>query len=282
MPFSPGLVLKTVIVLTAFAGNSLLCRLALKQTQIDATSFTAVRIVSGALFLLVLLRVHRPGVRWSGSWASAIALWVYAAAFSYAYLGLSAATGALILFGSVQVVMIGIGWLRGERLGAVQWAGLAVALAGLVYLLLPGVSAPPAVSAFLMMLSGAAWGVYSLRAKGVQDPLAATAGNFLRAIAPALLLSGVMLPGTSLDVAGVMTAAVSGAITSGAGYALWYAVAPRLGATRAAVVQLCVPMLAAFGGVLVLNEHLTLRLGLASIAVIGGVAIVTLRGVARR
>jgi drug/metabolite transporter (DMT)-like permease len=269
-------VLLTVVAMLAFAGNSILCRLALKTTGIDAASFTLVRIASGALVLWLIMR--RPGSTSgpTGNWASAAALFAYAAAFSFAYIGLPAATGALLLFGFVQLTMIGWGLAKGERLSARQVGGLVLALAGLLALLLPGLAAPPPGRAALMAGAGIAWAVYSLRGKGAGDPTAATAGNFIRAAPMALALSILMLPWASLDGLGVAYALASGALTSGLGYVLWYAALRGLTATSAATVQLSVPALAAMGGVVFLSEPMTWRLLVASIAILGGVALVVL------
>ncbi len=268
--------LLTVLALIAFAGNSLLCRLALTRTSIDAASFTTIRLVAGAvvLILLVTLRAGRP--RPSGSWPSALALFVYAAGFSFAYVKLTAGTGALLLFGAVQATMISVGVLRGERLTAVQGSGLLLAYAGLIGLVLPGLSAPPLPSAALMISAGAAWGVYSLRGRGADDPTAVTAGNFARAVPMALVLSAAASAQRSVDVAGVIYAVTSGALASGVGYAIWYTALRGLRATNAATVQLSVPVLAALAGVVLLHEPLTTRLTLAGPAILGGVALVVL------
>lgn len=275
----PGLKLSsmTVLAMLAFAGNSLLCRLALKSAGIDPASFTAMRIVSGALvlWLIVLARTRSRAV--GGSWISALALFAYAAAFSYAYVDLAAATGALLLFGAVQVTMIGRGLLAGERLHGSQQLGLLLALAGLVGLLLPGLAAPSPRGAVLMLAAGAAWGVYSLRGRGAGDPLHATAGNFVRAVPLAGALFLLALQGSRMDTAGAAYAVASGALTSGVGYAIWYAALRGLKATSAAIVQLSVPVITAFGGVAMLGETVTPRLLFASAAVLGGVALV-LRG----
>src|SRR4051794_31723115 len=208
----------TLLAVIAFAGNSLLCRLALKQTGIDPASFTFIRIISGAIVLWLIVRL-RGGIRSAaGNWSSALALFAYAACFSFAYAKLSAATGALLLFGAVQATMIGYGLWGGERLRPWQVAGLLCAFAGLIGLLLPGLSAPPLDGAALMLGSGIAWGIYSLRGKGVGDPIGVTAGNFLRAVPLAAGLSIVMLPWASLDSAGFWYATLSGALTSGVGY----------------------------------------------------------------
>lgn len=271
--------LLTTVAMTAFAGNSLLCRAALRDTDIDAATFTSIRLVSGALMLWLLLgiRGNRVPLR-QGSWGSALALFVYAGAFSYAYSGVSAAMGALLLFGAVQATMISIGIVRGDRPERVQWAGFFVAFSGLVGLLLPGLTAPPLVSSLLMISAGIAWGVYSLRAKGAGEPTAVTTGNFIRAVPMALALSLVMMASASIDMAGVGYAVASGAIASGMGYAVWYMALPLLQATSAATIQLSVPVIAAVGGVLLLSEPLTLRLVVAGVAILGGIAIVILAG----
>lgn len=276
----PRVLLLTAFAMLAFAGNSLLCRLALKTTAIDAVSFTGVRILSGALMLLALLHLRHGGGRTSGSWRGAAALFAYAAAFSYAYLQLDAGAGALLLFGAVQVSMVAWGLLCGERFNPVQLLGFLLALGGLIALLLPGASAPPLAGALLMLVSGVAWGSYSLLGRGIADPLAATTGNFLRAIVFAGLLALPFLADLRLDTAGLLYATLSGALTSGIGYAIWYSALPGLSAIQAASVQLSVPILASLSGALLLAEHISLRLLLVSVAVLGGIALI-LRGRAR-
>jgi drug/metabolite transporter (DMT)-like permease len=268
----------TVLAMVAFACNSLLCRAALNDTGIDPASFTTIRLVSGAAILWLIARTHRGPVVGAGNWPSAIALFVYAAGFSFAYVSLPASTGALLLFGAVQATMIGHGLWTGERLGAPQWAGLALALGGLVVLLSPGLAAPPAAGALLMLGAGLAWGIYSLRGRGAGDPIKVTAGNFLRAAPVAAVLSIVTVSGASMDVAGFGYAVASGALTSGIGYAIWYTALPALKATHAATAQLSVPAITALGGIAFLGESLTLRLVLASVAILGGIALVTLAG----
>lgn len=273
------------LAMAAFAGNSLLCRLALKHTAIDAASFTAVRLVSGACVLWLLVRLQRGGAetQGQGDWLSAAALFAYAAGFSFAYISMSAATGALLLFGSVQATMIFYGLAHGERLNARQWLGLAVALAGLVALLLPGLATPSLPGALSMLGAGIAWGVYSLRGKrlpsrGRSDPTAVTAGNFMRTVPMALLLLVLALgfDRLSLDQHGLLLAVLSGALASGIGYAIWYRVLPALQATHAATVQLSVPVIAAGGGALLLGEALSLPLLLSSCAILGGIALLIL------
>ncbi len=264
----------TLVAMTAFAGNSLLCRLALKQTSIDAASFTFIRIISGAVALWLIVSMRKGTQRKAGSWLSALALFVYAAAFSFAYISLSAGTGALLLFGAVQATMIIWGLRNGERLSVRQFVGFALALGGLVALLFPGLSAPPVAGSMLMLSAGVAWGVYSLRGKTPGDPAGATAGNFLRAVPFAALLSITLLPWASLDRVGAGYAILSGAIASGLGYVIWYTALPALTASSAATVQLSVPVLAAAGGILFLGESITLRFLFASVAVLGGIALV--------
>ena len=264
----------TLLVLLAFAGNSILCRLALRATNIDPATFTSVRLLSGALVLWVLVSTFRRNVRGKGNWGSALALLAYAAALSYAYIDLPTGLGALLLFAAVQVTMIGHALTHGERLQVVQWLGFGLAIAGLVGLLLPGLTAPPLIGSVLMLASGVAWGVYSLRGKGAGDPTRVTAGNFMRAVPIALLLSLLTLGQMQWDATGVLYAVISGGITSGLGYSLWYMVLPHLRSTTAASLQLSVPVIASLGGVLFVGEALTLRLVLAAIAILGGIALV--------
>jgi drug/metabolite transporter (DMT)-like permease len=268
--------LLTALAMVAFASNSLLCRQALKHTTVDAATFTLVRIVSGALCLWIMVQISKGPRRKAGSWVSALALFGYAALFSFAYFRLTAGTGALLLFAAVQATMITWAIRQGERLRLPQIAGIILALAGLIALVLPGLSAPPLGAALLMLGAGIAWGVYSIRGRTGGDPLRATAGNFLRATLMAMLLSLVMLRGANWDSAGVIYAVISGAIASGVGYAIWYAALPGLKATGAATVQLSVPVLAAAGGILFLSEPITLRFALASFSVLGGILLVIL------
>jgi drug/metabolite transporter (DMT)-like permease len=264
----------TTLAMIAFAGNSLLCRQALKHTTIDAATFTLVRVVSGALCLWIIVQSRKGPRRIAGSWLSALALFGYAALFSFAYLQLTAGTGALLLFAAVQATMITWAIRNGERLRVAQIAGLLLALAGLIALVFPGLSAPPFGAALLMLGAGIAWGAYSIRGKVGGDPLGATAGNFVRATLMALLLSLSMLRSANWDNAGITYAIISGAIASGIGYAIWYTALPGLKATGAATVQLSVPVLAAVGGILFLREPATLRFVLASAAVLGGILLV--------
>ena len=269
--------LLTTLAMLAFAGNSLLCRVALRDTGIDPTSFSALRLLAGALVLGLLLRLRRGPSTVTGDWRGAVALFVYAAAFSYAYVNLDAGTGALLLFASVQLSMIAWGLFKGERLSPMQTLGSALALAGLVGLLLPGASTTPAIAAsLLMILSGIAWGAYSLLGRGSSDPLAATAGSFIRAMPIAAVLCLVAFPSLEWDRPGVIYALLSGGLTSGVGYAIWYAVLPRLAATQAASIQLSVPLLTALAGSLLLSEPLTGRLLVAGLTILGGIVLVLL------
>lgn len=266
----------TLFAMLAFAGNSLLCRIALKQTAIDPTTFVAIRIVSGALMLWLVLALRRQSTRLEGTWAGALALLAYAMAFSYAYTHIPAGTGALLLFGAIQISMILYGLAIGERLSPLQCAGMALAVTGLVALMLPSADAPPVFYGFLMILSGVAWSIYSLLGRGAKNPVAATAGNFIRAapVALALLLAQFVASHVRIDAAGAGYAVASGAVTSGLGYILWYAALKQLNVTRAATVQLSVPVLAALGGTLLLDEPLTALLVAASALVLAGVSLV--------
>ncbi|WP_265946582.1 DMT family transporter [Dechloromonas sp. A34] len=267
-------VLLTMVAMIAFAANSLLCRIALRGGHIDAASFTLVRLAAGALMLGLIVHLRAGGIVRHGSWRSAFALFTYAAGFSFAYLSLPAAAGALLLFGAVQATMIGYGLWRGERLGVVPAAGVILAGAGLVGLLLPGLSAPPLAGSLLMIVAGIAWGVYSLRGRGSTDATASTAGNFIRALPFVAALSLIMLPQAAMDVVGLGYAIASGALASGLGYAVWYSALPGLRATSAATVQLSVPVIAALGGSVFLDEAITPRLVLAAVAVLGGITLV--------
>lgn len=286
-PLAGTTIVYTLLALLAFAGNSLLCRLALRETDLDAASFTLIRLVSGAAMLLLLVRLRQlrqlQKAAPAGSWPGALALFIYAIAFSYAYLQLDAGLGALFLFGAVQLSMTGWGLFRGERLTAWQWLGLAMAVGGLVALLwpnTPGANAEVSLntgSALLMLVAGVAWGAYSLIGRHSRDALASTTGNFVRTLPLALLLLPVLwftnsgLPDAAS--AGVGYAIASGAITSGIGYALWYKALPALTATQAATVQLSVPVVTAFGGVLLLAEVLTPKLVVIAAVSLTGIGI---------
>ncbi len=265
----------TAAALVGFAANSLLCRLALKAGAIDAASFTAIRLGAGAVVLTLVARVLGRWSEHSGSWVSAAALFMYAIAFSLSYRMIGATVGPLVLFGAVQITMIGWGIVRGERPSRVQWAGIALAVCGLVVLTLPGLTASPALGMGLMAAAGIAWGIYSLRGRASAHPLTTTAANFLRTlpmVAPTLALSLAAAP-AHLTIKGVLLAASSGVIASGLGYALWYRALPGLTATQAASVQLLVPILAASAAVPILSEAVTLRLVVSAALVLGGIGL---------
>lgn len=261
--------------MTAFAANSVLCRLALEGDYIDAMSFTTIRLVAGAVALCLILFIRgrsiKPG---RPKWGSVGSLFVYMACFSFSYRILGAGTGALILFGAVQLTMIGVAIYSGERLSLLMVTGLVIAVGGLIYLLFPGVSVPDPIGAALMALSGVAWGLYSLWGRGATDPTAETGANFLYAVPLALVMSLLGFGLASVSALGLALAVVSGAVTSGMGYAIWYVALPELSATRAAIVQLSVPPIAAMGGVLFLSEPLSLRIIVATVMLISGISLV--------
>lgn len=269
----------TLLTLVAFAANSLLCRAALGPRLIDAAGFTAIRIASGAM-LLCLLVGRRGDVRSFGSWRGAAALTGYAFLFSWAYMRIPAGVGALVMFAAVQLTMFAWAAREGHRPTGRQAVGAGVALAGLAWLTLPGSEAPDLLGTLLMVASGVGWGAYSLIGRGSSRPVADTAGNFVRALVPVLLIAGaaMLVSPPRATPAGVLLAVASGALASGLGYVCWYTVLPQLGAARAAVIQLAVPVLASFGGIALLGEVLTVRLVIASVAVLGGVALATFRG----
>ena len=268
------LVLLAALAMTAFAANSLLCRMALVETDIDPASFTFWRLTSGALMLILLVVMRNQKPLQEGNMASAIALFVYAAGFSFAYVSMTTGAGALLLFGAVQVTMISWGLFKGERMSALQWGGFLLALIGLILLLLPNAAVPQLSSALMMLAAGIAWGVYSLKGKGAKFPIEATAGNFIRATPLALVLLVIFWPGGEFHAEGMAYAVASGAIASALGYALWYSILVHIAAIKAATLQLSVPVLAVFAGWLFLDEPVTLRIILSSLAVIGGVAMV--------
>jgi drug/metabolite transporter (DMT)-like permease len=315
------IVLYTTFALIAFAFNSILCRLALRGDEADAAGFTAVRLVSGAIALVaislaidcrsprvgkgdtantesedlsprndqsggspspLLTRglVHRMKAL-SGSWRSAFFLFAYAVCFSFAYVNLTAGTGALILFCSVQLTMIAVAIARGEKPSSLEWLGLATAVVGLVYLVIPGLQSPPLKSSFLMAAAGAAWGFYTLRGKGSSDPLRDTTGNFVRSIPLAVAVALIFLPNLYLSNYGIFLAVISGAVTSGVGYTIWYAALKHHTSVRAAVLQVATPVITAIFGVLFLAEQFTTRLALATLLVLGGIALTILGRVAQ-
>ncbi|MBX2991245.1 MAG: DMT family transporter [Bacteroidetes bacterium] len=264
----------TSLTLIFFASNSILCRLALAPGLIDAASFTSIRLISGALALAIILAAREKGVpAFQLNWLSAFALFSYAVPFSFAYLRISAGVGALILFGAVQATMIGSHLFEGNRLHVRELIGLLLALAGLAGLTLPGADAPDLLGAGIMAVAGVAWGVYSLRGKGVADPLRATASNFVVSLVFVLPIAAVPVVGRVASSEGILLAIGSGALASGVGYAIWYTALRGLSASQAGIVQLLVPVLAAYGGVLFLDESVTLRLAIAGVAIFSGVTL---------
>ncbi len=267
--------LLTTLALVAFAFNSILCRMALGKDEIDAASFTAIRLASGAITLVVIasLLSKTRSIRETGHWGSAFYLFAYAVCFSFAYLGLTTGTGALILFGSVQMTMIAVSLVKGERPRVWEWLGLFIAVGGLVYLVFPGLTSPPLVSSALMAAAGIAWGAYSLRGRGSKDPLADTMGNFVRSLPMIAVVAAVFYPQIHLSNRGIILAILSGAVASGVGYTIWYTALKFHTATRAAVLQLSVPVIAAVGGIVFLAETFSARLLIAGILIISGIAI---------
>lgn len=269
------------ITMCAFALNSVFGRVALSNDAIDPASYTSIRLVSGALmlFLLVSLRGGLKATKPEGSFLSttgisALALFAYAAFFSFAYLSIDTGVGALILFASVQAVMIGWGVFTGERPNLQAWIGIVMAMGGFVYLLSPGLTTPDLFGASLMMISGIAWGIYSLRGRGQPNPLHATARNFIWSVPITVILSILFISQTKMEWSGIMLAIASGALTSALGYALWYETLKNLTATKAGIIQLTVPLIAAAGGIVTLSEPITLRFIIASVLILSGVAMV--------
>lgn len=270
------IVLLTTLAMLAFAGNSILGRLALKTTSIDPATYMSLRLISAAAMLTLILRFRATPKPVAGNWLSALALFAYAVGFSLSYMNLTTGTGALLLFAAVQITMIGLSLWRGEKMSPVQILGIVIAFAGLVTLLLPSIDTPPLAASALMIGAGVAWGIYSLRGRGAGDPTAVTAGNFLRTVPMTVIFSVLMISHMQIANTGVIYALLSGAITSGVGYSIWYAALPLLKPLQASIVQLSVPIIAAFGGIIFAGEGLTLRLVLAATAVLGGILLVTL------
>lgn len=275
VPAVANIKLLTVIAMIAFAANPLLCRLALGQQLIDAASFTSVRVVSGAVTLaLIMLPRWRRQRRGSVDWWSVSMLFIYMVFFSFAYLSLSAGTGTLLLFGAVQLTMFIAAMRDGERFTLLSWVGFLLASIGLIYLVSPGITSPDPLGAALMVVAGVAWGGYSLLGRSVSDPLESTALNFIFSVPLAIMVMLLFMNDLHYTWIGLSLAAASGAIASGLGYAVWYAALRGLTASRAATVQLSVPTIAAFGGIVFLSETASLRLIVASVLTLGGIAIV--------
>ena len=270
-----NVVFYAILALVAFAGNSILCRFALDEGSIDAASFTSLRLISGALVLALILKLSSPKtpIKGHGSWASATALFFYAASFSFAYNSLQTGTGALLLFGAVQLTMIIAALLSGERLRVLEFAGAVLAFAGLIYLVSPGISAPPLTGALLMAGAGISWGIYCLRGRSIKTPLAETTINFALTLPFVVILNIFSLQKAHLSLTGVTLAILSGSITSGIGYAVWYAALRGMTATTASIIQLTVPVLASLGGVIFLSEDISIRFIISTATIIGGVGL---------
>ncbi len=268
----------TILALIAFAANSVLCRLALGANTIDASSFTNIRLFSGAIVLLIILKLsgNRTHLKSKGSWLSGLILFLYAVTFSYAYITLDTGTGALIMFGSVQITIILLSIISGHRLIIYEWLGVTIAFLGFVYLILPGVSSPSLTGFFLMTIAGIAWGLYTLKGKESKNPLADTTFNFLRTIPFLIVLLIFTVQNSYYTSEGIILAIISGGVTSGIGYTIWYMAIDGLTKIQTAVVQLLVPIIAAFGGVIFVAEKITFRLSLASTLILGGILIVVL------
>ena len=266
------------MALIAFAANSVLCRLALGNQLIDASSFTLIRLLSGTIVLLIILGATRKAgtATTKGSWTASFMLFLYAITFSYAYISLDTGTGALILFGSVQITMILLSLMSGTRLAFIEWAGVIVAFTGIVYLVLPGLTTPSIIGFLLMTIAGSAWGVYTLKGRESMNPLMDTAYNFLRTTPLLLVLAITTFGNANYSTEGVLLALLSGGITSGIGYTIWYIALGGLSSTQAAVLQLSVPVIAALGGVIFVSEAVTFRLTMSAAMVLGGISMVIL------
>ncbi len=268
----------TGLALIAFAANSVLCRMALGGKTIDASSFTIIRLLSGAIVLTLLLNINKNKTqsKTKGNWSSSIMLFLYAITFSFAYITLDTGTGALILFGAVQITMILLSLYSGNKLHFSEWIGVIIAFMGFVYLILPGVNTPPLIGFLLMTVAGISWGIYTLKGRDSKRPLMDTAYNFIRTIPLIIILLFITVKNANYSSEGIWLAIISGGITSGVGYTIWYFALGGLTATQAAVVQLLVPVIAAFGGVLFISEKITFRLTIASVLILGGILIVVM------
>lgn len=271
-------IILTGLALIAFAANSVLCRLALGNEAIDPSSFTVIRLLSGAIVLLIIISATRNTTRLSskGSWTASFMLFLYAVTFSYAYVSLDTATGALILFGSVQITMILLSLISGSRLHITEWTGVVISFTGFIYLILPGISTPSVIGFILMTVAGIAWGIYTLKGLGSKSPLMDTAYNFLRTTPLVVLLAIFTMNNINYSSEGIVLALLAGGVTSGIGYTIWYIALGGLSSTQAAVLQLSVPVIAAFGGVIFVSEAITFRLTISATMVLGGILIVVL------
>ena len=275
-------ILFTGLALIAFAANSVLCRLALGESAIDASTFTIVRLLAGAIVLTVIMRISKiksnsnTNSSTKGSWPASIALFIYGLTFSFAYVTLDTATGALILFGSVQITMILMSIFSGNRLHISEWFGMAIAFTGFVYLILPGVTTPSVIGFLLMTVSGIAWGIYTLKGRGSKNPIMDTAFNFLRTMPFVIILAIVTFKYAHYSSEGILLAVLSGSIASGIGYMIWYSALSGLSVTQAAVLQLLVPVIAAVGGIIFFSESISFRLTVSSAMILGGILMVVL------
>jgi len=266
----------TVLALIAFAANSILCRLALSGGAIDSANFASIRLLSGAIVLWMIMTVSKPKITVpkKGNWTASFLLFIYAVSFSYAYVTLETGTGALILFGAVQITMILMSLLSGTRLHISEWIGVVIAFGGFVYLILPGVSTPSVIGFFLMTIAGISWGLYTLKGQASTQPLIDTTYNFLRTIPLVIVLVMITLNGSIYSVEGILLAVLSGSLASGVGYTVWYVAISRLSSIQAAVFQLLVPVIAAIGGVMFISEVITMRLGVSAMIILSGILIV--------
>lgn len=271
-------IILTGLALIAFAANSVLCRLALGEGVIDASNFTIIRLLSGSIVLLAIIKLKGSEIELptKGSWSASLMLFVYAISFSFAYITLDTGTGALILFGSVQITMILVSLLSGTRLHLAEWLGVIIAFTGFVYLILPSVTTPSVIGFLLMTVAGVAWGLYTLKGRGSKNPLMDTAYNFFRTTPLIVILAAISFQYAHFSSEGILLAVLSGGITSGIGYTIWYIVLGGLSATQAAVLQLLVPVIAAMGGVIFVSESITSRLIISAIMVLGGILTVVL------
>lgn len=276
------MLIKIIIAMVAFAGNSVLCRIALKGLHADAVSFSSLRVISGAIALYLFLQIASGRKKPAFTWINALFLSLYVFAFSIAYVSLSAGTGALLLFGTVQLVMTTWGVIKGEKLAVLKITGILGALAGIALLLLPGAERPSLLASTMMIAAGVAWALYSIRGKKITDAAAATAGNFILSVPVALIIPLFFSSSLHLDIHGFTLGVISGALTSGGAYLLWYSLLPLLNATTASTVQLSVPCLATLGGVILLDERLTLRIALASVIILAGIGMVIFSDMRRR
>ncbi|MEG1212716.1 MAG: DMT family transporter [Leclercia sp.] len=268
------MLIKIMIAMVAFAANSVLCRIALKGLHADAVSFSSLRLISGAIALFIFLQMTADRKKPEFTWANALFLSLYVFSFSIAYVSLSTGAGALLLFGTVQLVMTTWGLIKGEKLAVLKLIGILGALTGIALLLLPGAERPSLFAAIMMITAGLAWALYNINGKKITHAAAATAGNFILAVPIALIIPLLFPADLHMDINGFTLGVISGAVTSGGAYLLWYSLLPMLKATTASTLQLSVPCLATLGGVVFMDETLTLRIALASVIILAGIGLV--------